>query len=262
MSVSAAVRISAMQPSSSLLQAVQQRTAANVRELRAGEDDRSFGSGDCRENRIGNRLCERGRRHGGPAPVRPDDGVALDPLLEKIRWQAQVYRARAPGRGDSDRLGDIVAQSCRGARRPGCLGDGSRHLGLADFLEAAAPELPCGRVPREQHHRRLRPARGEQSADRIGVAGPAGDKRDPRLAGEPSPRISHVDRSRLVAHMHEIEIGLERCIKDRHDVIAGKRKHTPAAEASKRLRNDVGASKRLGHRVSFLDACAALRHGR
>jgi hypothetical protein len=62
--------------------------------------------------------------------------------------------------------------------------------------------------------------------------------------------------------MHEIEIGVERRIKDRHDVIAGKRKHTPAAKASKRLRNDVGASKRLGHRVSFLDACAGLRHGR
>jgi hypothetical protein len=62
--------------------------------------------------------------------------------------------------------------------------------------------------------------------------------------------------------MHEIEIGLERCIKDRHDVIARKRKHTPAVEASERLRNDVGASKRLGHRVSFLDACGGLRHGR
>jgi hypothetical protein len=47
------------------------------------------------------------------------------------------------------------------------------------------------------------------------VAGPAGDERDPRLAGEPSPRIGHVDRSRLVAHMHEIEIRLERSIKDR-----------------------------------------------
>ncbi len=174
-------------------------------------------------------------------------------------------RCTGPGRPDvAMRIASPIssAESCRGARRPGRLGDRRRHLGLADFLEAAAPELPGRGVAGQQHHRRFRAERGEQRADRIGVAGPAGDERDAGLAGEPAPRISHVDRSRLVAHMHEIEIGLERGIEDRHDVIAGKREHTPAAEASERLRNDVGASKRLGHRVSFLDACAAQRHGR
>jgi len=51
-----------------------------------------------------------------------------------------------------------------------------------------------------------------------------------------------VDRRRLVAHMHQIEVRLERSIEDRHDVIARESKHALAAEASERLSDDVGAS--------------------
>ena len=46
----------------------------------------------------------------------------------------------------------------------------------------------------------------EDHANRVGVAGPAGDQGDPGVAGEPFPGIGHVDRGRLTAHMHEIEL--------------------------------------------------------
>jgi hypothetical protein len=45
-----------------------------------------------------------------------------------------------------------------------------------------------------------------------------------------------------MAHMHEIELRLDRGIEDRHDVIAREGKHVPAAEAGERTGDDIGAS--------------------
>ena len=156
----------------------------------------------------------------------------------KLKWTG-------PGRPDvAIRIGlvEIASQRGRGCSGPGSLGDGSRHIGLPDFLEASAADFPCGRMPRQQHHRQLGAEGSEQSANRVCVAGPAGDQSDTGVAGETSPRIRHVDRSRFVAYMHEIETSLERGVKDRHDVIARKRKHARAAETSERLSDDIGAS--------------------
>jgi hypothetical protein len=50
----------------------------------------------------------------------------------------------------------------------------------------------------------------------------------------------------FVAHMYQIEPGLDRRVEDRHDVIAGEREHLAAAEALERTGNDVGAPQRLG----------------
>ena len=98
-------------------------------------------------------------------------------------------------------------------------------------------------MAREQHHRRLRAERRVERADRIGVTGPAGDHRDAGLAGQASPGVRHVHGGRLVAHMHEIEPGLERGVEDRHDVVAGEREHVAAAEPLERTGNDVGAAQ-------------------
>ena len=80
-----------------------------------------------------------------------------------------------------------------------------------------------------------------------------------RLAGETSPCVRHMHRRCFVAHMHEVELGLERRIEDRHDVIAREREHMLAAQPSERLRNDVGASHRLGHRACHCGSYLASR---
>ena len=112
------------------------------------------------------------------------------------------------------------------------------------------PPRPSSQVaawPDKQHHRRFRAERGEERADRVGVAGAAGDQRDAGLAGQAAVGVGHVDGGGLVADMDEIEIGVERRVEDRHDVVAGQREHAVAAEALQRSGNDVGAAQRLGH---------------
>jgi acyl-CoA thioesterase FadM len=42
------------------------------------------------------------------------------------------------------------------------------------------------------------------------MAGAAGDERDAHLAGEPSPGVGHVHRRRLVAHVNQVQPGVER----------------------------------------------------
>ncbi len=79
------------------------------------------------------------------------------------------------------------------------------------------------------------------------MAGAAGDERDAGFASQPAMGVGHVDGRRLVADMNEIEIGVERRVEDRHDVVAGQREHAVAAEALERSGNDVGAAQRPGH---------------
>ena len=98
----------------------------------------------------------------------------------------------------------------------------------------------------QQHHRRFCAERGEQRADGVGVAGTAGDQRDAGFAGEPAVGVGHVDGGGLMADMNEIELGVERRVEDRHDVVAGQREHAAAAEALQRSGDDVGAAQRLG----------------
>ena len=146
-----------------------------------------------------------------------------------------------------DRLADVAAERCGRARRPRRLGHRRRHVGLAKLLEAAAAELPGRGVTRQQHHRRFRAERGEQRADRVGVARAAGHQRDAGLAGQAAVGVGHVDGGGLVADVDEIEIGVERRIEDRHDVVAGEREHAAAAEPLERSGHDVGAAQRLAH---------------
>ena len=79
------------------------------------------------------------------------------------------------------------------------------------------------------------------------MAGATGDQRNTGLAGQAAVGISHVDRGSLVAHVNEIEAGVERGIEDRHDVVAGEGEHALAAEALERLGYDVGAAQHLAH---------------
>ena len=79
------------------------------------------------------------------------------------------------------------------------------------------------------------------------MAGPAGHQRDAGLAGQPAVGVRHVHGGGLVAHVHEIELGLERGVEDRHDVVAGQREHALAAEPLERAGDDIGAAQRLAH---------------
>jgi hypothetical protein len=153
-----------------------------------------------------------------------------------------MNRAGTPRCCDAHRLGDIAPERRGGFRGPRRLGDRRRHVSLTDFLKAAAAEFPCRRVPREEHHGGFRAKRGEQGADRVGMPRAAGDERDAGFTGEPSPRVRHVHGRRLVPHVHQVELGLERRIEQRHDVIAGEREDVTAAEPLERARDDVRAS--------------------
>jgi hypothetical protein len=53
------------------------------------------------------------------------------------------------------------------------------------------------------------------------VARPTGNQRDARFAGEPPPRVGHVHRGRLVPHVDERELGVERGVEHRHHVVTG-----------------------------------------
>ena len=145
----------------------------------------------------------------------------------------------------------------RGVRGPRRLGHRRRHVGLAQLLETAAAELPGRGMTGQQHHRRFRAERREQRADGVGVAGSAGHQRNAGLAGEPAVGVRHVDRGGLVAHMHEIETGVERGVEDRHDVVARKREDAPAPQALERAGDDVGAAQRLAHDMSLRESFSA-----
>ena len=78
---------------------------------------------------------------------------------------------------------------------------GRRHIGLPDFLEAAATELPCRPMPQQQHHRRLRAARREEGANRVGMAGTAGDHAIPASSVSRPHASAMCNRRRFVTHI-------------------------------------------------------------
>ena len=125
---------------------------------------------------VGERRRRRGRASG--------QTIALlsTRSSEQVRRQAQMHRPGPARCRDADRLADIAPERRGRGRGERGLGDRRRHVGLADFLEAAAPELPGRRMARQQHHRRLRAERRVERADRVGVARPAGHHRDAGLA--------------------------------------------------------------------------------
>jgi hypothetical protein len=82
----------------------------------------------------------------------------------------------------------------------------------------------------------------KRSDDRVGGAGTAGHHGDAGFAGQPAPGVGHVHGGGFVAHVHEIEPGLQRRVEQRHDVVAGEREHVLAAEALERARDNIRAS--------------------
>ena len=108
---------------------------------------------------------------------------------------------------------------------------------------APLPSSSERRMAGDEHHRRLRGERGVERAERIGVARTAGDERDARLAGEPAPGVGHVHRRRLVPHVDERELRVERGIEHRHHVVARQREHVAHAGGGERARKHVGAAQ-------------------
>ena len=147
--------------------------------LRTGENERAPGLGEA-----GQRLARRRRAQlllpaakgrGG----RPQRGLVLDALPPAGRTAGSG--APAPGRPDMairTASATLEAQRCRRACHPRGLGDGRRHLGLAQLLEGAAADLLDARVPRDQHQRQLARLRRAQRRGRIGEAGAAADPDD------------------------------------------------------------------------------------
>ena len=169
--------------------------------------------------------------------------------IEQIRRQAEMHRARPAGTRDPDRLRHLDAEGrhrCRGPRR---LRHRRRHLGLAQFLKAAAPKLVGLGVARQQHQRRFLALRRHQCGGGVGMTRTAGDHGDARLAGQPSPGVGHVHRRGLMPRVHQPLPRIDRRVEQRHDVVAGQREDRVVAGAFQRAHDDVGAA----------DGCAA--HG-
>ena len=146
-----------------------------------------------------------------------------------------------PLRASSERGRDVLAQSRRVLGHPRGLADRRGHRGLIHLLEGAAPELRGGRVPAQQHHRRLGHQRAVERRDRVAVARPRGDEGHARLLGEPSPRVRHVHRRRLVPRVQDREAAAEARVVEREDLVAREREEVPDAGGGQRLHDQVRA---------------------
>ena len=153
-----------------------------------------------------------------------------------------MHGAAPSGARDTDRLADIAAEGFDAAGRPGRLRHRLGHLGLAQFLKSAAPDLPGRGVSRQKNHRRFRGQRGVQGSDRIGMTGSAGDQGNAGFAGQAAMSIGHVHGGGFVPHVNEVDAHIQGGVEDRHDVVAGQREDAPAADTAKRTSDDVGAA--------------------
>ena len=107
-------------------------------------------------------------------------------------------------------------------------------------------------MAREQHHGRLVREGRIERADGIGMTRSTRHHRNAGLARETPPRVGHMYGRRLVAHVDQLELRLERGVEDRHDMIAGEREDLLRPKLLQRARDDVRASDLVGHgRRSF-----------
>jgi hypothetical protein len=130
-----------------------------------------------------------------------------------------MHRPRTPRSCDANGARDIATERCAALRRPRRFHRRRGHLGLAHFLERSFSDLAHGRVTGQHDERRLRSERGVERAHAVRVPGPAGEQRDTRDTGQPSPGIGHVYRGALVARVHDREARVRRRVVHRHDVI-------------------------------------------
>ncbi len=185
------------------LDPAQQIAAFRGRQHRGADHQRPLRRRQQRQHRIRRRIAQRHRRRGEIRIVRPGHRVFQHSRVQHVGRQAEMHRSGAARRGQADRLRHIHPDR-RGVRRhPGGLADRRGHLDLPQFLEAAAAELVGLGMAGQQHHRGFLPQRGEQRADRVGVARAAGDPGDAGPSGQTSIRVRHVHRRGFMPHMHQ-----------------------------------------------------------
>ena len=107
---------------------------------------------------------------------------------------------------------------------------------------APRPGFVVRRVAGKQDDGRLRHQRRVERGERVRMSRPAGDERDPRLAGDARPRVGHVHGGGFVPRMHEVEPDVQRRVEHRHDVIARQREDVPHARVGERADQDIGAA--------------------
>jgi hypothetical protein len=81
------------------------------------------------------------------------------------------------------------------------------------------------------------------------VSGAARNEGDADFTRQAAVSVGHVHRRGFMPDVNEIDAGIERGIKDRHDVVAGQREHPPAAETVKRTSNNLSAAQGVAHRL-------------
>ena len=131
----------------------QQIATGTIGQCGTGEQERSLRGRDDIQDGVGHRFAKRDRRRSECACLWPGKGVARDSRVQQIGRQAEMHRTGPAGTRDPDRLGDILAECLRGRRGPRCLRHWRCHLGLAQFLEAAATQLRGFGVTRQQYQR-------------------------------------------------------------------------------------------------------------
>ena len=165
-------------------------------------------------------------RRGGRRPGRLQGrlGLAVDRLEGDVEENRAAVRAHRQPEGLVHRgahLGRIMLG-------PGALGDGSEQRRMVHLLQAARAPAVVGCAPGQHHHRRAVEPRGGHRADRVGHAGPGGDRGQSRPPSQPRGRLRGEDGGLLVPHVHQSQQGsgpfdFDRRVVEREDVPAGQR---------------------------------------
>ena len=53
------------------------------------------------------------------------------------------------------------------------------------------------------------------------MSGPACDHGDTGLAGQAPPAVRHMHSRGFVPYVDQLDLGLQRCVEERHDMVAG-----------------------------------------
>ena len=132
---------------------------------------------------------------------------------------------------------------------------------VVELLQRALAPAHRRRAAAEHEHRRAVLLRGGDRAHAVGHAGPRGERRHARLAGDLGPALRGEGGGRLVAHVDEVDALLAAAVEDREQVPARKReelRHAVRLQALGHQPTPVELRGLLGlgaHRPDPIDRC-------
>ncbi len=182
------------------------------------------------------RLPQQRRRLAHPLGVRLDgrpvarevERLRPGPLggrLEHVLGDVDQHRARPPGPGDVERLGDRAGDPLGAEHQLVVLGDRQRDAGGVALLEGVRADHRLGHLAGDRHHRHRVHVGVRQRGDQVGRARATGRHADPDLAGRPGVPLRRMARPLLVADQDVANAGLTQRVVGRQDRATGKPEH-------------------------------------